>query len=184
MKYVRIYLAVITASLFAMGVSFTTHAGPLEDGYQAVRNGNPEKGLAILTPLADKGSADAQYAVAVLYKEGWGTKKDLPRAASYYQKSAEQNHRDAMFEMGWIYQTGEAGLAKDYEQSAKWYLKAAEKGHPAAMYGIASLYYNGMGVKMDTNAATSWYQKSAAAGFPPAIKLIEEMSQAGSPLGQ
>ncbi len=184
MKYIRIYLAVITALFFAVGLSLSAHASPLEDGYQAVRNGNPEKGLAILQPLAEEGSADAQYAVAVLYKEGWGTEKDLSTAVGYYQRSAEQDHRDAMFEMGWLYQTGEGGLAKDYEKSAKWYLKAAEKGHPAAMYGIASLYYNGMGVKMDLDTATSWYQKSAAAGFPPAIKLIEEMSKVGAPVGE
>jgi TPR repeat protein len=178
MKYLFSAMAAIMLSLSAF--AGTLYAGTLEEGYQAVRNGNPQQGRAILQPLADKGNADAQYAVAVLYREGWGVEKNMETAAGYYQKSAEQDHRDAMFEVGWLYQAGQGGLTKDYEQSAKWYQKAAEKGHPAAMYGIASLYYNGMGVKMDMATAMSWYQKSAAAGFPPAQKFLDEVNQVNS----
>lgn len=168
----------ILAATAALMFSLNSFADTLQEGYEAVRNGNPEQGHAILQPLAEQGNADAQYAVAVLYREGWGVDKNMEIAAGYYQKSAEQDHRDGMFEMGWFYQAGEGGLTQDYEQSAKWYQKSADKGHPAAMYGIASLYYNGMGVERDTDAAMFWYQKSAVAGFPPAQHFLDEVTKA------
>jgi TPR repeat protein len=171
------YVLAVTAALM---LSISSFAGTLQEGYQAVRDGNPEQGHTILQPLAEKGNADAQYAVAILYREGWGVEKNMETAAGYYLKSADQDHRDAMFEMGWLYQVGEGGVTKDYENSAKWYQKSAEKGHPAAMYGIASFYYNGMGVERDTDAAMSWYQKSAAAGFPPAQKFLDEVNKVNS----
>ena len=155
MKHLRIYLMVIAAGMF----SAFSFAGTLEEGYQAVRGGNPEQSYAILKPLADGGNADAQYAVAVLYREGWGTEQSMESAANYYQQAAEGDHRDSMFEVGWLYQAGQGGLTKDYEKAAMWYKKAAEKGHPAAMYGLASFYYNGMGVKMDTDSAMSCIKK-------------------------
>ncbi|MGB1799531.1 MAG: tetratricopeptide repeat protein [Gammaproteobacteria bacterium] len=170
----------ILAAIAALTLSVNSFADTLQEGYEAVRNGNPEQGHAILQPLAEQGNADAQYAVAVLYREGWGVEKSLETAAGYYQKSAEQDHRDAMFEMGWLYQVGEGGLVKDYAKSAMWYQKSAEKGHPAAMYGIASLYYNGMGVERDTDLAMAWYQSSAIAGYPPAQKFLDEVNKASS----
>lgn len=170
----------VLAAIATLMLSISSFAGTLQEGYEAVRNGNPEQGHAILQPLAENGDADAQYAVAVLYREGWGVEKNLETATGYYQKSAEQDHRDAMFEVGLMYQVGQGGLTKDYEKSAKWYLKSAEKGHPAAMYAVAGLYYNGMGVKRDMDMAMSWYQKSAAAGFPPAQKLLNEVNKVNS----
>lgn len=167
----------ILAATVALMLSINSFADTLQEGYEAVRNGNPEQGHAILQPLAEGGDADAQYAVALLYREGWGVEKNMKTAAGYYQKSAEQDHRDAMFEMGWLHQTGEGGLVQDYGKSAKWYQKSAEKGHPAAMYGIASFYYNGMGVERDTATAMSWYQKSAVAGYPPAQKFLDEVNK-------
>lgn len=170
MKYVSILVGLILSTL--------VFASTLEEGYSAVRNGNLEEGLSILLPLAEGGDRDAEFAVAILYKEGWGTEKDPAKAFEYYRKSAKQGHVNAMFEMGWAYQTGEL-IEKDYKKAVEWYQKAADNGHSAAMYGLGGLYYNGMGVKRDETAGTSWYHKSAELGFPPAIQFVEESKKAG-----
>lgn len=163
------YLSALAAILLSIPVL----AGTLEEGYQAVRSGDVDKGYAILSELADGGNADAQFAVAILYREGWGTEKNLQTAFDYYMKAAQQGNVGGMFEVGWCYQSGEAGV-KDYSKAVEWYEKAAGAGHPAAMYALGGLYYNGMGVQKDEKKGNEWFQRSAQAGYQPAIQYLNQ----------
>ncbi len=165
MKYLSLFIGLMFAS-----VSF---ASTLEEGYEAVRSGKLEEGFAILSPLAEKGGAEAQYGVAILHKEGWGTDKNPEKALEYYEKAAEQGHINAMFYTASAYQSGE-GVTQDYTVAAKWYEQAANKGHAPAMYGLGSLYYNGLGVERNDAVADTWINKSADAGFSLAIAFLEQ----------
>ncbi|WP_306517915.1 tetratricopeptide repeat protein [Rheinheimera sp.] len=159
--------------IFSLFVMASLEASTVQDGYNAVRNGNYEQGLKILLPIAEKGDPDALYGVGILYKEGWGAEKDLDKAVSFYEKAAEKGHVGAIFDLGWAYQTGQ-GKDKNYSKSAELYEKAATKGHPVAMYGLGGLYLNGLGVDKDVVKAEHWYKQSAAAGYPPAIEFVKE----------
>ena len=88
-KYISLLIGII--------FSISAWAETLEEGYEAVRSGKLDEGYAILSELAATGDADAQYGVAILYKEGWGTDKDIKTAFDYYQKAARQNHPGALF---------------------------------------------------------------------------------------
>ena len=165
MKYISLIIGII--------FSVSTMAETLEEGYEAVRSGELKEGYAILSELAAAGDADAQYGVAILHKEGWGTDKDMKKAFDYYQKAALQDHPGALFEMGWFYQTGE-NVTQNYGEAIKWYEKAADKGHPPAMYALGGLYYNGMGTTKSEDKGMVWFKKSAEKGFPPAIEFLEE----------
>ena len=44
---------------------------------------------------ADRGLADAEYSVGVLYENGWGVTKDIDRAKGWYQKAADQGDGSA-----------------------------------------------------------------------------------------
>lgn len=166
MKYISV---LITGIIF----SVSTMAGTLEEGYEAIRSGKLDEGYAILSELAASGDADAQYGVAILHKEGWGTEKNIKTAFDYYQKAALQDHPGALFEMGWFYQAGE-NISQNYAEAIKWYEKAANKGHPVAMYALGGLYYNGMGTKKSEDKGTEWFRKSAEKGYPPAIEFVNE----------
>ena len=165
MKYLSLFIGLMFAS-----VSF---ASTLEEGYEAVRSGKLEEGFAILSPLAEKGDAEAQYGVAILYKEGWGTDKNPEKALEYYEKAAEQGHINAMFYTASAYQSG-TGVTQDYAMAVKWYEQAANKGHAPAMYGLGSLYYNGLGVERNDAIAETWISKSADAGFALASEFLKQ----------
>jgi len=165
MKYLSIFFGVL--------FSITSFASTLEEGYTAIRSGNLKEGFAILQPLAESGDAEAQYGLAILYKEGWGTEKSPEKSAEFYEKAAVQGHTNAMFYTAAAYQSGE-GVSQDYAAAAKWYEQAAAKGHSASMYGLGSLYYNGMGVTRDDVKADTWITKSADAGFPLAIEFLKQ----------
>ncbi|PHS74730.1 MAG: hypothetical protein COB19_05470 [Porticoccus sp.] len=164
-KYISLLIGII--------FSISAWAETLEEGYEAVRSGKLDEGYAILSELAATGDADAQYGVAILYKEGWGTDKDIKTAFDYYQKAALQNHPGALFEMGWFYQAGE-NVTQDYAEAIKWYEKAANEGHPVAMYALGGLYYNGLGTTKSEDKGMVWFKKSADKGYPPALEFVNE----------
>lgn len=49
----------------------------------------------LLPPWADKGSPDAQYALARMYENGWGLPKNIGKAQILYAKAAKQGHKAA-----------------------------------------------------------------------------------------
>ena len=169
MKYVRLCLSIIAMTIF----STASYGGTVEEAYDIIRSGNPEDGYSMLFPLAEQGDPRAQYGLALLYKEGWGTEKDTQKAIEYYQKAAELGHLRAMFDLGLFYQTGEL-VTQDYSKAIGWYESAAKKGYSAAMYGLGEIYYNGLGVEEDRDVGKDWYMQSAQAGFAPAIRFVNK----------
>jgi TPR repeat protein len=76
---------------------------------------------------ASEGDADAQYRLAVLYTEGDGIDKDLPKAASLLRMAAEQGHDNAQLQMGYCYRDG-AGVFKDTAKAYVWFAMSAQNG--------------------------------------------------------
>ena len=90
-------------------------------------------------------------------------KKKYPQAFQLYKKAAEAGHPEAMNEIGWMYEKGEA-VATDYTKALQWYTKAAEAGNAAAMSNIGWIYDKGEGVKEDNVKAVEWYRKAIDEG--------------------
>ena len=83
------------------------------DGFQLMRN------------LAERGVANGQYEVANALYKGLGVTRNVPEAAKWAEKAAEQNHLHALLLIGVINRYGEAGR-KDVPAALKWYRRAAE----------------------------------------------------------
>jgi TPR repeat protein len=177
MKYIRLYFGSMALVVF----SSVSYGGVVEEAYDIIRGGDPEKGYSMLLPHAEDGNPQAQYGLAILYKEGWGTDKDVHKAIDYYQKAAKLGHLRAMFDLGMFYQTGQL-VTQDYTKAVKWYEQAAKRGYSAAMYGLGGLYFNGLGVEKDKEVGRSWYMQSAEAGFVPAINFVNEAYGLNMPL--
>lgn len=59
-------------------------------------NGNNFDLAVKLLPLwADKGSSEAQYALARMYENGWGVSKNQSKSDALYRKAAKQGHKAA-----------------------------------------------------------------------------------------
>ncbi len=57
---------------------------------------------------AEKGDADAQYSLGVLYKNGLGVAQNYNEAVKYYYLASEQGHADAQYYLGFLYRVGSA----------------------------------------------------------------------------
>jgi len=95
---------------------------------------------------ADKGHADSQFNVALMFEKGIGVKKDEKKAVSWYEKSAQQGNSAAQFNLGVLYENGR-GTKVDFAKANKWYRKATVMGDPLAVGNLGMLYVRGDGVK-------------------------------------
>jgi TPR repeat protein len=82
---------------------------------------------------ADQGSAWAQMSLGLLYTHGGdGLPQDYARAVDLFRKAADQNDPDALYNLGWAYESG-LGVPQDRQQAIEWYNKAAAKGRLHAL---------------------------------------------------
>ena len=112
-------------------------------------------------PLTD---GVAQFNLALeLEKSG-----KLNEATPLYTKAAEQNVREAQYNLGYMYEHGEGGLQQDISLAVQWYRKAAGQGLPEAQHMLGILYTEGRGVPENYIESAQWYGKAAAQHFLPA----------------
>ena len=89
---------------------------------------------------------------------------ELGEAYRYMLSAGERGHREAQFELGLWYMTGNRGVAIDFSQAAGWLEKAAEQGQLDALSYIWQLYFYGKGVVQSDAQAFQWLQRGAGAG--------------------
>ena len=80
---------------------------------------------------AQKGFANAQYALGFLHETGQGAPLNQKEAASWFQKAALQGHALSQYDLGQRYYLG-VGVSKDLIQAYKWLTLAAKQGQPDA----------------------------------------------------
>jgi TPR repeat protein len=80
------------------GLAFDTRDAFHEDHLKALSaydKNNFALAAKLLPQWADKGSPDAQYALARMYENGWGLPKNIGKAQILYAKAAKQGHKAA-----------------------------------------------------------------------------------------
>ena len=79
---------------------FCADAATLSEAKIAIRTQNFDKAVSILKPLARKGDKEAQYQLAVMYRNGQGTQESPSKSAYWMDKSARQGYERAQFSLG------------------------------------------------------------------------------------
>lgn len=128
---------------------------------------DPKKALLFQTKAADKGNANAQYNLGLMYATGDGVMQDYAKALEWYTKAAEQGHALAQYNLGWMYMNGE-GVKQDDVKAFEWYKRSAEKGQVNSQYNLGNLYALGRGVKQDYQQAYIWFARAEAQKHPQA----------------
>ena len=118
---------------------------------------------------AERGHVEAQYEVAMCFREGWGGPNDPAEFDRWLRLAAEQGHVDAQSFLG-LYRAGSR------EESTKWLRKAAEQGDYAAQTSLGCWLANGDGddrneceglawiqVALDADNGDTWMQNQAVA---------------------
>jgi len=58
--------------------------------------------VKLFRQAADKGNAQAQYNLGIMYKNGQGVKRDDKEAVKWFQRAADQGHAKAQSNLGVI----------------------------------------------------------------------------------
>lgn len=152
----------------------------LEEGVQAIDNGDFVTAFKTFETAAEAGDREAQYNLALMYKQGKGTLQDITKAAKWMRLSADQGLPEAQFYLGYLYDEGE-GVVQSYEYAALWYRKAAEHGSGLAQSNLGLFYANGQGVKQDLLLAYVWMHLAAAQGVATAVENRDMVAKELSP---
>tara|TARA_A100001037_G_scaffold261650_1_gene250777 strand:+ start:631 stop:1266 length:636 start_codon:yes stop_codon:yes gene_type:complete len=108
------------------------------DGLQAFDGGDYQTARENWLPLAEAGDADAQAAIAGMFRTGTGVAQDFVRAAHWYRAAADQGHVQAQLNLGELYAKGH-GVVSNPVQAMKWLGLAAASGHAWAIEAVNSL---------------------------------------------
>lgn len=157
-----VVLAAACAVLALIAVS-PVRADAFEDGMAALRQGDFAGAVAIWTPLAENGHAEAQYRLGFAHAGGWGVPENPRQAAAWYLLAAAQGHAAAYVQLGHMYADGRHFPQSD-TTAANWYRRAAGAGNPDGQYYLGSFYYEGRGVPRDFGEAYRMWQLAIAQG--------------------
>ena len=124
----RRYITIVCITFLLV---FTAEAATLDDAKLAIRTQDFARAAKILKPLARKGDKQAQYQMAVLYRNGQGIKENPKNAAYWLDKSARQGYKRAQYLLGTFYEDG-VGVKSNRKNAIYWYSAAAKQGHKNA----------------------------------------------------
>jgi TPR repeat protein len=151
-----------------MLVSAATPSWPssLSDGASAFGRGDYVIAFRKLRPLAERGSADAQAILALMYQQGNGVAQDAVMAAHWYLAAAEQGHVGAQYQLGLLYDKGQ-GVPPSTVIAYKWLNLAAARAEPRVREYYVRIR-DAVASKLDTEQlaqaqwlATSWTARRA-----------------------
>ncbi len=169
MKTVKRTVHFATVSL-VLAVTFSLLNSParagLKEGAAAYEAGNVPLAVKEFRAGAEKGEADCQFNLALIYEKGIGITQDEKEAVVWYRKSAEQGNANAQFNLGVLYENGR-GCAVDFAQANQWYRKASVQGDALAIGNLGMLYLRGDGVKADKIAGLALLLQSATMDGSP-----------------
>jgi len=98
-----------------------------QGGVNAYQDGDLKDAFRKFKILADKGDAEGQFNIGVMYHEGRGVDADDKEAVAWWTKAAEQGNASAQDNLGLRYAKGE-GVERDLVQAYKWFAVATMAG--------------------------------------------------------
>ena len=101
------------------------------DAKTAFDKGDYETAFKLWKPLADKGDAEAQNYLGILYYLGFGVNRDYSKAVQWYEKAARAGNPDAQRNYGDMLHFGR-GIKKSNYLAYKWYFAASQQGNAGA----------------------------------------------------
>ncbi len=145
--------------------------GPAKEALEAFTTGRHFKAVELAKPLAEKGSAEAQYLLGFAHETGQGAEVSREKALEFYRKAAASKHRDAIYRLSFIL------LASDKEserEQARTQLEEAAKSDPAiAARILGEAYLRGrLTPTPDPDKAIFWWKRAADAGDVLSMSLI------------
>ncbi len=162
--------SVILAASLVYGTSYAQNDS-MQQAITAYEAGDFAMAGELWEPLANQGSAQAQYSMAVLYHKGQGRPADFAKALEWYRKAAEQDHVNSLFNLGVAYWEGR-GVGRNLKDAVGWWRRAADLEYGAAQHNLATAYYLGQGAEKNVEEAIEWFRKASNNGYARADKAL------------
>ena len=119
---------ILSALAVAVVLSGAAYAQDFQKGFAAAQAGDYAAALQEWRPLAEQGSAKAQYNLGVMYDNGLGVPQDYIEAVNWYRKAAEQGDAEAQNNLAFMYDNGQ-GVPRDYLLAHMWYNISSANGN-------------------------------------------------------
>ena len=119
----KIFLFSLLLTICCIGSSLAES----NDAWDAYKKGNYKAAFNEWLPLAEKGSAEAQFNLAGMYSKGFGVVMDEKKSFDWYKKAAEQGHPKAQYNLGVMYLIGN-GVNKSLSGAKHWLSLAYDNG--------------------------------------------------------
>jgi TPR repeat protein len=116
---------------------------------------------------ANRGSAQAAYQLAVIYRDGRGVAANAPLALEFFLKAANAGYVPAMVPLSYAYGTSDSPVR--LQRATYWAHKAADAGDPKGWLILGYAYYRGWLI-LDPDPTSGYrqaminYKKAAAGG--------------------
>jgi TPR repeat protein len=153
-------------SVLFLGLMSGSALADFDKGITAYQADNLPLAYKEFRDSAEKGHADSQFNVALMFEKGIGVDKDERQAVEWYRKSALAGNAAAQFNLGVLYENGR-GTTVDFAKANEWYRKASVQGDALAIGNLGMLYLRGDGVKENKVAGIALLLVSATTDTSP-----------------
>ena len=123
-----------------------------------------EEAFRYVKEASDMGWTEADFLLALMYRDGSGTERSVEMAEAYLTKAAEAGHQRAMTILADMYNEGKY-LSRDPEKAFRWYLESARSGNPRSQYQVASMLSAGIGTEKDPKASKEWFARYSSSSL-------------------
>ena len=87
---------------------------------------------------ANRGNAEAQASLGLMYAEGEGVPQDHDEAVRWFRLGADRGDAGAQNSLGGMYANGQS-VAQDDVEALRWYRLSADQGHATARYNVQGI---------------------------------------------
>ena len=145
---------------------------------QSSPNRNDAEAVRLFRSAAERGLADAQVDLGLMYEGGRGVAKDEVEAVRLFRLAANRGNAPGQFNLGWKYANGR-GVAKDDVEAVRFYRLAVNQGHANAQASLGFMYESGRGVAKDDVEAVRLYRLAVNQGHAGAQFNLAVMYESG-----
>ena len=138
-----------------------------------------------LSSQAQAGDREAQYWLALLYKEGGRfVPKNLGTSVEWLNKSAEQGYAPAQQALEGFINRNLFGTNRDFVKAEMYLLRGAEQGNADSQFWLGVTYEQNRFGTTDLKEAAKWYRKAAEQGQPDAQTSLGMLYEDGDGVEQ
>ncbi len=148
----------------------------IEEAMAAYYRGDAFRAVSGFTALAEDEDPAGMSWLGYMSEAGFGTPKNLARAAGLYGAAARYDDVKALLGLGTMYYYG-APMAEDRAVAAALFREAAEQGSLVARFNLAYMYEQGTGVPADGTLAIRWFRSAAVLGYDEAAVELKRLGQ-------